>query len=133
MKSFKSFFQKLAFIAFVFFSSANFLFAQSQTSFTQSTTDVKIRFVGAEEDLLIFEVQLTNLPTKGSDLVIMDENGNIIFEERIATVSHTCRYKIVRNNMELITFKISGKTFLFNQSFAISYKVEEKLEVKKVK
>jgi hypothetical protein len=134
MKSFQSIFPKAVLIASLLFSSGNFLLAQVQPAFTAvPVMENKIKFVGSEGDMLVFEVRLDNLPVKGSTLSILDEQNNILFEERIFAATHTCRYKIARNNMELITFKISGKTFSFNQSFTINYRVEEKLEVKKVK
>lgn len=133
MKSYKSIFPKTALVALLLFSSGNFLFGQTQPVISTVTgEDTKIKFAGSEGDMLVFEVQLDNLPVKGTTLTIVDETNNLIFEERILKTSHTCRYKVVRNNMEMITFKISGKTISFNQSFTINYKVEEKLEVKKV-
>ena len=133
MKSYKSIFPKAVLVALLFFSSGNLLFGQTQSVITAVTSeDAKIKFAGSDGDMLVFEVQLDNLPVKGTTLSILDEENNIIFEEKILKPSHTCRYKIPRNNMELITFKISGKTISFNQSFTINFRVEEKLEVKKV-
>lgn len=133
MKSYKSIFPKAALVALLLFSSGNFLFGQTQPVITTvNGEDTKIKFAGSEGDMLVFEVQLDNLPLNGTNLTILDEKNNIIFEERILKITHTCRYKVARNNMDMITFKISGKTISFNQSFTINYKVVEMLEVKKV-
>lgn len=134
MRSVKSVFTKTVLVALFFFSSGNFLFAQTQPAPEETTgMENKIKFVGSEEDMLVFEVQLDNLPVKGSTLSILDEKNNPIFEERITTGVLIRRYKIARDEMGMITFKISGKTFSVSQSFTINYRVEEKLEVKKVK
>ncbi len=133
MKSFKSILSKAAFIALFLFVSGNFLYGQVQPVLTTVTDEeAKIKFAGFEEDMLVFEVQLSNLSARGTNLNILDENNNNIFMERILRTSHNCRYKIARNNMELITFKISGKTISFSQSFTINFRVEEKVEVKKL-
>ena len=132
MKSYKSIFPKVIIIAFFFFSSGNFLFAQGQPTFaTAPGENIKIKFTGQDGEMLVFEVELQNL-TKGTSLSISDDQNNILFEEKIVKHNHVCRYKLVRNNMSLVTFRISGKTISFNQSFTINYKIEEKLEVKKV-
>jgi hypothetical protein len=133
MKSFKSIFPKAIIVALFLFSSGNFLYAQTQPVFsTVPAEDIKIKFAGTDGEMLVFEVQLENLSAKGAILSILDDQNNTIFEERIVKNNHVCRYKLVGDNMSLVTFKISGKTVLFNQSFTINYKVEEILEVKKV-
>jgi hypothetical protein len=133
MKSYKSIFSTVAILAFFLCSPGNFLFAQSLPIVTAtSSEDIKIKFAGLEGEMLVFEVELDNLPAKGTSLSILDDQQSILFEERIFKTTHTCRYKVVRNNMEMITFKISGKTISFNQSFTINYMIEERMEVKKV-
>lgn len=131
MKSFKTVFVRLVFASFFLFSSGNVVNAQAQP--VAETTDSLIRFAGIEDDMVIFEVELENLPLKGSTISILDNYGTVLFEERIAATSLNRRYKIVRNNIDTVTFKVSGKSFSINRSFTISYRLEERLEVKKVK
>ena len=134
MKSFKSFIPKTVFIALLLFNAGNFLFAQKQPEVEAAQgADSRIKFAGSEGDMLIFEVHLDNLPAKGTVLSILNDSGDPIFEERISATFHNCRYKITRNNMEMITFTVSGKAFYYIQSFTINYAIEEKLEVKKLK
>ncbi len=115
--------------AVLFFSTAGSLFAQRQPAFAATETKNRIKFVRAENDMLIFDVQLGSLPAKPIMLSILDEDGNNIFEEWIFSANHYCRYKIVRNDMTQVTFKVSGGAFSLNQSFNIHYRIEEKLEV----
>lgn len=134
MKSIKSFITKTVFIALLLFNAGNFLFAQKQPEVEMAQgAESRINFVGSDKDMLIFDVQLDNLPAKGTELSILNESGDLIFTERISATFHSCRYKIMRNNMEMITFTVSGKAFYYNQSFTINHKIEEKLEVKKLK
>ena len=67
------------------------------------------------------------VPAKGCTLKIMDNDGNIMFEESISGNSYTRRYKVAKEETSRISFKAMGKGFVFNQSFVI--KKEEKLVV----
>jgi len=133
MKSVKSFLTKIFFAAFIIISTASLLSAQEQlTSLFYTGSEEQIKFIGQEEEKLVFEVQLEQLPQKGASLSILDGQNNIIFQERIGTLSLYRRFKISVENIDKITFRISSKTFNYNQSFTINYRMEEKLEVKKV-
>lgn len=134
MKSIKSFIPKTVFIVFFLFNGANSLFAQKQkeTQIVQAI-EGRINFAGSQEDMLIFDVHLDDLPAKGTLLTILNESGEPIFTERISATFHSCRYKILPNNMELITFVVTGKSFYYDQSFTIHHKTEEILEVKEIK
>ena len=91
-----------------------------------------IRFVQAEDGVLVFELNLKNLPAKGSMLKIMDETGNLIYEETIKTASFSRLYKIERNNISRIVFEVSGKKILLNKTFSINSHMEERIEVAKL-
>lgn len=134
MKSFKSFAPKTVFITLLLINGGNGLFAQKQpgAQITQAV-ESRIRFTGSQDDMLLFDVQPDNLPAKGTELRILNESGDPIFAERISATSHSCRYRILPNDMEVITFTISGKAFYYNQSFTINRKTEERLEVKQMK
>ncbi len=90
-----------------------------------------IRFVNMEGDMLVFELRLHSVLPKGSVLRITDGDNNIIFEERTKTETYTIRYKIVRNELSKINFEVKNKEFSLNQSFNISSRLEEKIEVTK--
>ena len=87
----------------------------------------KVQFIGAEENVLIFDLRFTEIPVKGCSLRIIDDSGNPIFEELITGNSYSRRYKVVRDNMTRISFKAIGKGFTFNQSFNLI--IEERLTV----
>ena len=97
-----------------------------------SDTNGDIRYISAEGNALVFELNLKNLPTNGSNLQITDEAGNLIFEERIPTATLNVRYKIERNNISKLTFEVLGKKLHLNKSFSISSRIEEKIEVAKL-
>jgi hypothetical protein len=91
-----------------------------------------IRFVRAEGEMLLFELNLKNLPTKGILLKVMDQTGNLLFEEGIRTETYHVLYKIERNNISKIIFEVSNKKILLNKAFSINTRIEEKIEVAKL-
>ncbi len=91
-----------------------------------------IRFVHALDGMLVFELNLKELPAKGSNLSIKDESGNLLFEQQIHTETFNVRYKIERNDIRKITFEVTGKKVLLNKSFSIVSRLEERIEVAKL-
>jgi len=90
-----------------------------------------IRFVSVEANMLIFELRLNELLPKGSMIRIIDGEDNIIFEERTEADTYSISYKIIRNDMSIINFQVFNKNFSLNQSFKVSSRLEEKIEVTK--
>ena len=129
MKSIKFVFLTATLFSFFVFSPG-LSFSQTATENILKTDAVnKVQFVGAEEDLLLFDVRFSELPAKGVSLQIKDDAGNTIFEEFVTGSSFTRRYKIARDLVKKITFKATGKGFSFNQSFTIDIRTEEKITV----
>lgn len=91
-----------------------------------------IRFVHALDGMLVFELNLKDLPAKGSLLAIKDEAGNVLFEQKIQTETSNVRYKIERNDIRKISFEVTGKKLLLNKSFSIVSRLEERIEVAKL-
>ena len=135
MKSIKIVFIKAAcMLAFILVSNSFSLTPlKAQVKPTVSVdTNGDIRYISAEGNALVFELNLKNLPTNGSNLQITDEAGNLIFEERIPTATLNVRYKIERNNIHKLTFEVSGRKLHLNKSFSINSRLEEKIEVAKL-
>ena len=91
-----------------------------------------IRFVHAQAGMLVFELNLKNLPAKGRMLTIKDEAGNLLFEQTIKTENYSRLYKIEKNNISKIIFEVSNKKILLNKSFSINSWMEERVEVAKL-
>jgi len=134
MKSIRSVFIKATCLLALIVFSNSFSATQAQTMNTyKAATDAgEIRFVQAQEGMLVFELNLKNLPVKGSILKIMDEGSNLIFEEGIKAETYTRLYKIERNNISKIVFEVSGRKILLNRSFSINSRMEERIEVAKL-
>ncbi len=133
MKLQQSFLTKVILFAMLTLGLNNLAFNQTSTKISMDsvTKDEKIKFIGSEENMLIFELNLYDVPATGSTLVILDAEKNVIFRQKILYNSYTRRYKIVCDGISGVTFKISGKEFALNQSFSIRHRIEEKWEVKK--
>lgn len=135
MKSVKSVFIKAAFMLSLFSISNSFSVTQAQPTLytiTDAETKGDIHFVDAQDGMLVFELNLKNLPAKGSMLQIKDEAGNLIFEESIKTENYNVRYKIERNNITKISFEVTANKMLLNKTFSIKSRMEERIEVAKL-
>ena len=135
MKSFKTVSIKAAcMLAFVFVSNSFSLTPVHAQAEHHAPTDAKgdIRYISAEDNILVFEMRLQNLPAKGSNIRITDDAGNIIFEDRVKTATCNVRYKIEKNNISKLTFEVLGKKLYLNKSFSINTRLEEKIEVAKL-
>ena len=127
MKSLMFVFLKTIFIVFFAFSAGH-TFSQT-SSHPSGKADIvnKVHFMGVQDNYLLFDLRVAELPAKGCTLRIIDEAGNTMFEETLLGNYFTRRYKIAREGMQRISFKASGKGLALNQSFTI--KTEEKLVV----
>ena len=127
MKSIKFVFLKAIIIVFFTFCASS-SFSQSQpVNYVKTDAANKVQFMGIENDFLVFDLLFTEVPAKGCTLKILDNDGNIMFEETISGNAYTRRYKVPKEETSRISFKAVGKGFVFNQSFII--KREEKLVV----
>lgn len=131
MKHRNSFCLRMIFLTVSFFGIQTFVQAQSQTFLASNKAVNKIQFVGVEGDMLIFDLQLNNLPEKGSWIRITDDEKYVLFEERIHSTIYSKRYKIVRQHINTLHFEVITKETILKESFRLKYKVEEKMEVVK--
>ncbi len=133
MKSLNQLLKKVLVLPLVYISVLSF----SQPKFkalagVTNTENSTIEFVKLEDDMLVFKVSLSQIPEKGCQLQISNENGDVIFEQKITSSSFQQIYRIERNNMSQLNFAATGKNFRFVESFNLRFKVEEKIEVSKL-
>jgi len=127
MRSIKFVFLKAIIIVFFTFCAGSSYSQNLSENYVKTETANKVQFMGVENNFLVFDLLFMEVPTKGCSLKIMDNDGNIMFEETIPGNSYTRRYKVPKEETSRISFKAVGKGFVFNQSFII--KKEEKLVV----
>ena len=133
MKSLNQLFKKalvlpLVCISVLSFSQPEFKVGGGDTNTENGT----IEFVKLEDDMLVFKVSLSQIPEKGCQLKITNENDEVIFEKKINSTSFQGIYRIERSNMSKLNFTATGKNFRFVESFNLRFQVEEKLEVSKL-
>ena len=131
MKHRNLFFLRMLFLAVSFLGIQTFVQAQPQTFLANNKAVNKIQFVGMEGDMLVFDLQLSNLPEKGSWIRVMDSDKNVLFEKRIYSSTYSKRYKISKDNISQLHFEVIGHETILKESFQLKYKVEEKMEVVK--
>ena len=127
MKSIKFVLLKAIIIVFFTFCAGSSYSQNLSENYMKTDAANKVQFMGIENDFLVFDLLFMEVPAKGCTLKIMDNDGNIMFEETISGNSFTRRYKVPKEETSKISFKALGKGFVFNQSFVI--KKEEKLVV----
>jgi len=126
MKSIKFVFSKAIIIVFFIFCAGSSYSQNSSESYVKTDAN-KVQFMGMENNFLVFDLFFMEVPAKGCTLKIMDNDGNVMFEESISGNSYTRRYKVAKEETSRISFKALGKGFVYNQTFVI--KKEEKLVV----
>src|SRR6188472_2544965 len=127
MKSIKFVFLKAIIVVFFTFCAGSSYSQNPSETLTKTDGANKVEFMGIENGFLVFDLLFSEVPSKGCTLKIMDNDGNIMFEESISERSFTRRYKVAKEETSRISFKALGKGFVFNQAFVI--KKEEKLVV----
>ena len=135
MKTIKSVFIKATcMLAFILVSNS---FSRTQAQVQQNylaaaDTTGDIHFVSAEGAMLVFKLNLNNLPEKGSRLKSRDQASNVLSEQGTRTETYNVLYKIERSNVSKIIFEVSNKKILLNKSFSINTRIEERVEVAKI-
>ena len=127
MKSIKFVFLKAIIVVFFTFCAGSSFSQNLSENSVKTDAANKVQFMGVENNFLVFDLLFMEVPAKGCTLKIMDNDGNIMFEETISGNYYTRRYKVPKEETSKISFKALGKGFVFNQSFVI--KKEEKLVV----
>jgi hypothetical protein len=128
MKQFRALVMSGVFFTASFFTESSS--AQMQNPVLTDSAINSVEFIGIQDDMLVFELHLENVLQKGMILSILDENGTLLFSEKIEKTNFARRYKIPKT-FNKIRFDVRGKQQIMNESFDIIYKVEEKFEVSK--
>ena len=127
MRSIKFVFLKSIIIVFFTFCAGSSYSQNPSENYVKAEGANKVQFMGIENGFLVFDLLFSEVPAKGCTLKIMDNDGNIMFEETISANAYTRRYKVPKEETPRISFKAVGKGFVFNQSFTV--KKEETLVV----
>jgi hypothetical protein len=133
MKTSKQWFVKAMFGMVILLSAGVAGMGQQSPAAVFTGSGDKVRYAGTEDNMLLFDVQPESFPEAGK-LQILDHAGIVVFEEKIPAGTAVRRYKIPSDEIDIstVTFRLSGKGFSFSQSFSVNYRVEERVEIKKV-
>lgn len=105
--------------------------AAAQTLTGPDTGNTAIQYIRTQGDLLVFDLQLSNLPVAGSLVRVTDDDYNVLFEERIHSTDYHKRYKILTGTTNKLHFEVFGPKLILKQSFQVKYMTEVKWEVTK--
>lgn len=119
-------------VPLVFISLSGFSQPLKLLAAPDTNSVVKIEFVKADPEALVFDVDLSGLPETGCTLTVYGPSGEVLFKEWIKARSYRKHYRIERNNSDKISFEARGKNLRFKESFNLRYRLEEKIEVTKL-
>lgn len=93
-----------------------------------STEPGLIRYTGIHDRMLQFDVNIPGLPSR-SVLRILDEEGNLLYEEYLKTGNFNKRYKVPAGPYGRLHFEVSGRGTRVKQNFNITRQLEERVVV----
>ena len=109
MKSIKFVLLKAIIIVFFTFCAGSSYSQNPSENYVKTEAANKVQFMGVENNFLVFDLLFSEVPAKGCILKIMDNDGNIMFEETISGNAYTRRYKVSKEETSRISFKAVGK------------------------
>jgi len=131
MKSQNSIMSKVVLVAAFLLATLSGTQALQAASTTIEQPLASVRYMGKEGDLLIFDVHF-RYGTQGR-FRILDENHNVLFEDKVQPGGSAKRFKIIAQVAEKIHFESTTKEQSQRNTFAVAYQVEEKIKVSEVK
>ena len=84
MKSIKFVFVKAIIVVFFTFCAGQSYSQNPSETLMKTDGANKVQFMGVENNFLVFDLLFMEVPAKGCTLKIMDNDGNIMFEETIS-------------------------------------------------
>ncbi|MFT3980302.1 MAG: hypothetical protein QM687_07530 [Ferruginibacter sp.] len=131
MKSINAIIKKAALLPLICYSVI--CFGQPQLpGKNDNDSNSKVEFVKLENDQLIFDVDIRNIPAGGCWLRITNTESDIVFETRISEGSYRKRFKIQNEGFSKLNFEVNGKKYRFNESFSLQCSLQTKWEVTKI-
>jgi len=91
-----------------------------------------VRFAGAENNYLVFELDASTLQDGSYVLEIQDRDKAVLFSERFQAGASK-RYKFEKGDWDQLHFHVSSKKFYRKESFLLSFALEEKITVQPMK
>ena len=102
--------------------------AGAQTATPAADEPAAIRYTGYKDQLLQFDVHLTDLPAR-SLVRLYDAAGTILHEESVGTGNLNKRYKVGPYLSPRLRFEVTGRGYSFRKTFDVALQLEEKLVV----
>jgi len=96
-----------------------------------SETIPSVSYVGLKNEMLVFEVRFHFSESQVKTFRIFDEAGNEIHSEQIKSKAFARQYMFPKNISSKLQFVLRGKKEMMNETFNVSYKMEERLDISK--
>ena len=131
MESQNSIMSKFVLVVALFFTTLSGTNAVQAAAPANEQPLASIRYIGKQADLLVFNVHF-NYSTEGR-FRILDEYGNVLFEEKVQPNATVKRFKIASRLTSTLHFESLTRGQNQRKTFAVAYQVEEKIHVSEVK
>jgi hypothetical protein len=115
-------FKKALCLFVIFFQLCSATSAQSTSKI--ATSQNMVTYVASDNELLIFDVH-ANIVSSKAILRIYNEEGVVLFEEKLAIGNYNKRYKVIPEGMKQVQFEIYTRRETLRQSFDLQKQVIE--------
>ena len=96
----------------------------AQNASKAATSQNRVNFIAADNEQLIFDVH-ANIVSSKAILRIYNEEGVVLFEEKLAIGNYNKRYKVIPEGMKQVQFEIYTRRETLRQSFDLQKQVIE--------
>lgn len=124
MKSQNSIMSKVVLVVALFLTTFSGLHARQPVKVTKEQPLTSIRYIGKEDDLLIFDVRFS-YNTEGR-FRILDEYGNVLFDEKVQPRFTAKRFKIATQTSSKIHFESVTREQSQRKTFTVVFQIEER-------
>ena len=95
--------------------------------------NIEVKYIGASEDAVIFNISVDNPSGSKFSVIILDEDGNQLFQEIYTDKKFDKRFKLQKPDKHKLTFVVRNfKSADVKQTFEISTKYVEDVVVTKL-
>ncbi len=94
---------------------------------------VSVLYGGAQDEHLVFYVQVTNDAKEQLRFLVRDENKNVLFEENFSGPSFKKKVLLEKAELNNVRFEVVGKNYNYSRQFAISTRTIEEVTVKEAR
>lgn len=99
----------------------------------QPTNNIVVKQYGSDDHFIYLQIQLQQNNDKPATFRIADDNGELLFVDRINTKNHTFIVKFRPEELELMELELTTADAVYRKKFAVQLKTISAAEIEEVK